>query len=71
MTRQQVEALFARRDRAINQRDAAAFTALYADEAVVESPTAGGPVRGRAAIGAVTRAWFNAFPDMTLPAVRC
>src|SRR6266850_6623521 len=65
MTRQQVEALFARRDRAINQRDAAALTGLYADDAVVESPMAGGPVRGRNAIGDVTRAWFNAFPDMT------
>ena len=65
MTRQQVENLFARRDSAIARRDAAAVTTLYADDAIVESPTAGGTVRGRLAIEGVTRAWFDGFPDVT------
>src|SRR5262245_43652418 len=65
MTRQQVEALFARRDNAIAQHDVAGITAQYADDAVVESPTAGGTVTGRKAIEEVTRAWFVGFPDVT------
>ena len=65
MTRQQVENLFARRDSAIRNRDAAAVTALYAEDAIVESPTAGGIVKGRAAIEDVTRTWFDGFPDVT------
>jgi steroid delta-isomerase-like uncharacterized protein len=65
MTRQQVENLFARRDSAIDRRDAAAVTTLYAEDAIVESPTAGGAVRGQKAIEDVTRAWFDGFPDVT------
>jgi|SRR5215831_4063409 len=65
MTRQQVENLFARRDTAIENHDAAAWTSLYADDAIVESPTAGGLVRGRKAIEEVLRAWFDGFPDVT------
>lgn len=64
MTREQVETLFARRDSAIKNRDAAGVTGLYANDAVVESPTAGGVVRGRKAIEEVTRAWFDGFPDV-------
>ena len=64
MTRQQVEDLFARRDRAIGRRDAAGWTAIYAEDAVVESPTAGGAVMGRRAIEDVTRTWFDGFPDV-------
>jgi len=65
MTRQQVEDLFTRRDRAINRRDAAGWTVIYAQDAVVESPTAGGAVMGRKAIEDVTRTWFEGFPDVT------
>jgi len=65
MTRQQVENLFARWESAIKNRDAAAWACLYADDAIVESPTAGGPVRGRQAIEEVGRAWFDGFPDVT------
>ena len=65
MTRQQVEAVFVRRDTALSQRDVASLTAQYADDAVVESPTAGGTVTGRTAIEEVTRAWFDGFPDVT------
>jgi len=64
MTREQIENLFARRDSAIKNRDAAAVTSLYANDAVVESPTAGGTVKGRNAIEEVTRAWFDGFPDV-------
>jgi steroid delta-isomerase-like uncharacterized protein len=65
MTRQQVEALFARRDAALARHDLHTITALYADDAVVQSPTAGGTVTGRKAIDEVTRAWFAGFPDVT------
>jgi steroid delta-isomerase-like uncharacterized protein len=64
MTRQQIEDLVARRERAINQRDTAAFAALYAEDAVIESPTAGGTVQGRPAIAKIADAWFSGFPDM-------
>jgi len=60
-----VEGRFARREQALARRDAVAVTALYADDAVVESPTAGGTVRGRKAIEEITRAWFTGFPDVT------
>jgi steroid delta-isomerase-like uncharacterized protein len=65
MTRQQIESIIARREKAVSQRDVDAMTALYAEDAVLESPTAGGAVHGRAAIGEVTRAWFAGFPDVT------
>jgi steroid delta-isomerase-like uncharacterized protein len=65
MTRQQVENVFARRDSAIERHNVAAVTSLYADDAIVESPTAGGAVKGRQAIEDVTRAWFEGFPDVT------
>jgi uncharacterized protein (TIGR02246 family) len=64
MTRQQVEDLFARRDQTHSARDAKGVAGLYSEDAVVESPTAGGAVRGRAAISEVTRAWFSGFPDV-------
>jgi predicted ester cyclase len=64
MTRQQVENLFARRDQTHGVHDAVGVAALYSEDAVVESPTAGGTVRGRVAIGDVARAWFSGFPDV-------
>jgi predicted ester cyclase len=66
LTRQQTLEFFARRDEAANRRDVAAFTAQYDEHAVVESPTAGGTVQGRAAIEEITRAWFSGFPDISL-----
>ena len=65
MTRQQIENLFSRRDEAHLRHDVAGVTKLYSEDAVVESPTAGGVVQGRAAITEVTRAWFSGFPDVT------
>ncbi len=64
MSRQQMEGLFVRWASALRAHDVAALTGLYAADAVVESPTAGGPVTGRDAIADVTRAWFSGFPDV-------
>jgi len=64
MTRQQIEDVFARRDQTIARRDAFAVSAVYSVDAVVESPTAGGDVHGREAIGGITRAWVSGFPDV-------
>ena len=64
MTRQQVEDLFTRRQEAMNRHDVACLSAMYTAEAVVESPTAGGTVRGRAAIDEIHRAWAAGFPDV-------
>ena len=65
MTRQEIERLFARREQALARHDIAGVSAVYSADAVVESPTAGGPVRGRKEIENVTRAWFTGFPDVT------
>jgi hypothetical protein len=62
MTREQVMALFARRQRAFDNLDAAALAADYADDAVIESPIAG-VHHGRAAEEAF-HAVFHAFRDM-------
>jgi steroid delta-isomerase-like uncharacterized protein len=64
MTRQQTEDLFARREHAQCSHDVDGVSALYAADAVVESPTAGGTVQGRSAIAEITRAWFVGFPDV-------
>lgn len=66
MTHGQIQALFERRDDAFARRDAEEVTMHYADDAVVESPTAGGTVRGRPAINEITRAWFTGIPDVAL-----
>jgi steroid delta-isomerase-like uncharacterized protein len=63
MTRQDVEEVFARRQEALERRDAAMLALLHSEDGVLESPTAGGIVSGRRAIEDVYRAWFTAFPD--------
>ena len=65
MTRQEIADLLARRDAAYNRRDVPAVTAMHADDGVVESLMAG-RVEGRGAIGDVYRAFFTAFPDVTV-----
>jgi steroid delta-isomerase-like uncharacterized protein len=67
MTRAAIEDLFARWQQYVAARDVSGFSALYAEDAVVESPTAGGTVRGRAKIEEVTRAWLAGFPDVAMP----
>ena len=69
MTRQEVEALFTRRREAMAHHDADAAGSLYAMDAVVESPIAGGTVRGRDANTAVMRTLFRAFPDVSFTLV--
>jgi ketosteroid isomerase-like protein len=68
MTRQQVTSILARREQALSRRDVAGLAALYSNDAVIESPTAGGTVRGRAAIEEVSRTWFTGFRDVTFTA---
>ena len=65
MTRAEILALLDERQAAVNRRDVEALTNLHAEDGVVESLMAG-TVRGRKAIGEVYRAWFAAFPDVTL-----
>jgi steroid delta-isomerase-like uncharacterized protein len=64
MTRQEIESLFARRVDAQNRHDFAALTALYTEDCVVESPTAGGAVTGHAGLVSVHKAWMKGFPDV-------
>lgn len=59
----EIVALFARRDRAWALRDAAALAADYAENCVLESPTAG-TVIGREAIERLYRVWLAGFPDL-------
>jgi steroid delta-isomerase-like uncharacterized protein len=65
MTRQEIVALFARRDRDWNGRDVPALTADHAEDAVAISPMQG-RLDGRARIRDVYEAWFNAFTDLTI-----
>jgi steroid delta-isomerase-like uncharacterized protein len=69
MTRQDVEALFTRRREAMARHDADAAGSLYAVDAVVESPLAGGTVRGRDANTEVMRRLFKSFPDVSFALV--
>ena len=64
MTRDEIETLVSRRADAMNRHDAAALGRFYADECVLESPSAGGTIAGARAIGEVTRAWMASFPDL-------
>ena len=66
MTRQEIEALFARRQQAWDRLDAAALTADHTDASVVDSPLAGGPTTGREAIAKLYQTYFGAFTDLRL-----
>jgi steroid delta-isomerase-like uncharacterized protein len=64
MTRDEIAAMFARREKAYENEDAAALAADYADDAVIESPMTGvhrGPAAAKHAFDAV----FAAYGDMT------
>ena len=63
MTREEVLALFTRRDAAWRAHDAASLAADHAPDGVVLSPT-GGVLEGREEIERVYRVWFTAFPDL-------
>jgi steroid delta-isomerase-like uncharacterized protein len=68
MTREEITALFARRQEAWDRRDLSALVKFHGEESVVESPLAGGTAAGRDAIEKVYQAFFHAFPDVTLQA---
>lgn len=65
MTREEIFALFNRREAAWRERNAAALAADHAPNGVVVSPT-GGVLEGRADIERIYRVWFVAFPDLSL-----
>jgi|SoiMetStandDraft_2_1073263.scaffolds.fasta_scaffold217890_1 steroid delta-isomerase-like uncharacterized protein len=67
MTREEITALFNRREAAWRKRDAAALASDHASYGIVVSPT-GGVLEGRADIERIYRVWFNAFPDLMLSA---
>jgi steroid delta-isomerase-like uncharacterized protein len=64
MTRDEISALFARRQQAWETLDAVALAADYAEDAMVESPLAGGSATGRDAIEKLYVTYFAAFPDL-------
>ena len=63
MTRDEIAVLFARRQKAWDDLDAAALAADYTDDATVDSPLAGGSAIGRDAIEKLYVTYFAAFPD--------
>lgn len=66
MDRTAIEALVQRRTDAINRRDAAGMTSVYAVDCVVESPLAGGTIQGRQTLTKLSQTLFDAFPDLTV-----
>jgi steroid delta-isomerase-like uncharacterized protein len=66
MTPEEVKSFLAKRQRAFSTLDVAALSDLYAENAVYDSPAAGGTVTGRQAIEKIHRSWFDAFPDFKL-----
>lgn len=65
MSRQEMVDFFRRRAEAYEDLDAAALAADYAEDAVIDSPTAG-VHHGREAAEKALRAVFGAFLDMTM-----
>ena len=63
MTREEIFAMFSRREAAWRSRNAEALAADHAPDGVVVSPT-GGVLEGRAEIERIYRVWFVAFPDL-------
>ena len=63
MTRDEIFALFGRREAAWRAHDAASLAADHHPDGVVVSPT-GGVLEGREAIEHIYRVWLTAFPDL-------
>jgi steroid delta-isomerase-like uncharacterized protein len=68
MTREEITAMFTRRQDDWRRGDAAALTADHAPDSVVISPT-GGVLEGPAEIERVYRMWITAFSDLGLAPV--
>lgn len=64
MSREDILALFGRREAAWKARDARALAESHAINGIVISPT-GGVLEGRDEIQRVYEIWFSAFPDLT------
>jgi uncharacterized protein (TIGR02246 family) len=65
MTREEITALFKRREADWRNRDAAALAADHAPDGVVISPT-GGVLEGRDEIERVYRLWLTAFSNLSI-----
>jgi len=63
MTREEITAMFKRREEAWDAHNAAALASDHAIECVVISPT-GGVLEGRDEIQRIYQIWFTAFPDL-------
>jgi uncharacterized protein (TIGR02246 family) len=63
MTREEITAMFTRRDEAWHAHDAAGLASDHATDAVVISPT-GGVLEGRDDIQRIYQVWFTGFPDL-------
>ena len=70
LPRAEMEAMFARRQKAWDNRDTAALSQDYADDCVVDSPAGGGTLKGRDEVDRVRRAFFEGFPDLKLTTQR-
>jgi steroid delta-isomerase-like uncharacterized protein len=66
MTREETVQLIDRHCEAYARLDAEALAADHAEDSVLESPVAGGTVKGREAIAKIYRGWFAGFPDVTM-----
>ncbi len=67
MERDEILALFTRREASWRSRDAAVLAADHAPAGIVVSPT-GGVLEGRSEIERIYRMWFTAFPDLSMQA---
>lgn len=66
MDRQEIAALFDRRQAAWDRLDAAGLGADHEEGGLVESPLAGGTAVGREAIVKLYHTYFSGFPDLRL-----
>jgi steroid delta-isomerase-like uncharacterized protein len=66
MTRAEIVGVLDRRADAWRRLDAETLAADYAEDAVVESPLAGGTTQGRDQIRQVFQTYFVAFPDLDM-----
>jgi len=64
MTREDIVAMFARRQQALDRLDVQALAADHTEDCVLESPFAGGVTTGREAIAGVYEAYFRTFADI-------
>jgi steroid delta-isomerase-like uncharacterized protein len=66
MTREEIVTFFNLRREAYSRLDPEGLAAYHAEDAVLESPVAGGTVIGRETIAKIYRGWFAGFPDVTV-----